>query len=201
MLAAVLIAIWSVRLGLHIVSRTIGGGDDPRYAAMMQEWGDDAGRRLFVFLQIQALCGLVLVAAVYLAAANPAPFPRLQDVAAIALLVAAMVGEAVADRQLARCRRERVRICESGMWRWSRHPNYFFEWLGWCAWPLLAIDLSGAHPWGWLALAAPAMMYWLLVYASGIPPLEVHMLATRGEAFRAYQRRVNAFFPGPRRQG
>jgi steroid 5-alpha reductase family enzyme len=79
----------------------------------------------------------------------------------------------------------------------SRHPNYFFEWMGWFAYAIIAIDFSGGYPWGWLALAGPALMYWLLVHASGIPPLEAHMLRSRGQAFRDYQHRVNAFWPGP----
>jgi steroid 5-alpha reductase family enzyme len=81
----------------------------------------------------------------------------------------------------------------------SRHPNYFFEWLGWFAYAVIAIaiDLTCSYPWGWLAVAGPVLMYWLLVHASGIPPLEAHMLRSRGDAFRAYQQRVNAFWPGP----
>ena len=66
------------------------------------------------------------------------------------------------------------------------------------AYAAIAID-SGNFAWGWVALCGPAMMYWLLVYASGIPPLEAHMLRSRGAAFRAYQARVNAFWPGPPR--
>jgi steroid 5-alpha reductase family enzyme len=88
-------------------------------------------------------------------------------------------------------------VMEIGLWRYSRHPNYFFEWLGWCAWPLLAITM--AFGWSWLSLLAPLLMYWLLVHVSGIPPLERHMLASRGDKFRALQARVNAFFPGPRK--
>lgn len=200
--AGVLIGLWSLRLALHIASRTHGGGgDDPRYAAMAATWGERAGWRMFLFLQSQAAAALVLVIAVRLAAINPAPFPRIADFIAVALLVAGIAGAALADWQLARFRRgaRPGAICETGLWRWSRHPNYFFEWLGWCAWPLLAIAHPGEHPWGPLALAAPVMMYWLLVEVSGIPPLEQHMLASRGAAFSAYQRRVNAFFPGPRR--
>jgi steroid 5-alpha reductase family enzyme len=89
--------------------------------------------------------------------------------------------------------------CDVGLWGWSRHPNYFFEWLGWLAYPLLAIDLSGAYLWGWAALLGPACMYWLLVHVSGIPPLEAHMLERRRDEFRAHQARTNAFFPAPPR--
>jgi steroid 5-alpha reductase family enzyme len=108
----------------------------------------------------------------------------------------------VADRQLKAFvadPKNKGKVADTGLWSYSRHPNYFFEWLGWFAYVLIALDVFGAYGWWPLALLAPAMMYWLLVHASGIPPLEEHMLRSRGEAFRAYQARVNAFFPGPRK--
>ena len=89
----------------------------------------------------------------------------------------------------------RGKICETGLWGWSRHPNYFFEWLGWVAFPLIA--LSGGDLIGLAAFAAPALMYVLLVHMSGVPPLEAHMERTRGAAFDDYRARVNVFFPGP----
>lgn len=199
---AALAAIWSGRLGIHILVRTLKGGDDPRYAALKQEWGAQANGRLFIFLQIQAAAGLVLVIVAMVAARNPQPFGTSGDWIGLAVALIALCGEAVADHQLAAFRAlpaNRERICDAGLWGYTRHPNYFFEWLGWLAYPLLAIDLAGTWPWGFLALAGPAMMYWLLVHASGIPPTERHMLATRRELFRAYQCRVNAFWPGPRR--
>lgn len=200
----VLIAIWSVRLGGHIGARTKSGGEDPRYAKFLAEWGASAAWKLFVFLQVQALAALVLVLAVGVAAGNPAPFPRLLDMIGIVIATVAIGGEALADAELARFREgpgAKTGVCESGLWRYSRHPNYFFEWFGWCAWLFFAVDPGGAFPWGWLAIPAPALMYWLLVHVSGIPPLEEHMLQSRGEKFRALQRRVNAFFPGPRHSG
>ncbi|WP_183864314.1 DUF1295 domain-containing protein [Rhizobium sp. BK399] len=199
--ALVIITAWSLRLGGHIGSRTRGGSEDPRYAKFMEEWGGRAAWRLFVFLQIQAVVAFVLVLAVYLAALNDAPFPRLID--GLWLLVAALslAGEAFSDLQLARFRKTpqaKTEICETGFWRYSRHPNYFFEWLFWCCWPFFAL---GPTPWSWLSLLAPLLMYWLLVRVSGIPPLEEHMMRSRGDKFRALQGRVNAFFPGPRKSG
>ncbi len=199
-IVAGLAAIWGLRLGLHIVARTRKGGDDPRYAELRKEWGSDFRRRLFWFLQIQAAAGFVLVIAIAAAAHNPAPDLRAGDWLGIAVLIVSLWGEAVADRQLRRFGSDpanKGRVCDVGLWGVSRHPNYFFEWLGWVAYPLIAIDLTGNYWWGWVALAAPAMMYWLLVHVSGIPPLEAHMLKSRGDRFRAYQARVNAFWPGP----
>jgi steroid 5-alpha reductase family enzyme len=197
-----LVVLWSLRLGGHIAHRSKGAAEDPRYADLAREWGPDFPRRLFQFLQVQAVCGFLLAVAIGLAGTNPAPFPALMDIAGFGVALIALVGEAVADAQLRAFRREKrvgKAVCEIGLWAYSRHPNYFFEWLFWCAIALLALDFSGNHLWGWFALVAPLMMYWLLVYASGIPPLEKYMLESRGDVFRAYQARVNAFFPGFRR--
>ena len=199
--AFVLIAAWSIRLGSHIFTRTKAGGEDPRYAKLIEDWGKAASSRLFLFLQIQAIAGLILVLAIYLAASNPSPVPHSLDLIGIVVALSALAGEAISDRQLSQFRKTpeaKTEICEEGFWRYSRHPNYFFEWLYWCAWPLLALTAPSSI--SWAALLAPAMMYWLLVYASGIPPLEDHMLRSRGDKFRALQRRVNAFFPGPRKE-
>lgn len=199
MLALGVIVLWALRLGGHIGARTRGGGEDPRYEKLIKDWGERAGLRLFLFLQVQALAAFVLVLAVYLAASNPAEFPRFIDMAALLVAVVALCGEALSDHQLSRFRKTpqaKTDVCETGLWRYSRHPNYFFEWLFWCAWPLVALSAFG---WSWLSLLAPLLMYVLLVHVSGIPPLEEHMLRSRGVKFRALQARVNAFFPGPRK--
>lgn len=200
-LAALFIACWSLRLGWHIVERTRKADDDPRYRAMMKAWGAQGPARLFRFLQAQAAVALVLVAAVMLSAHQPAAQFRLQDGLAFGLFLTGLGCEALADAQLRRFKRENAdsaALCNIGLWSWSRHPNYFGEWLSWCAWPLLAISL--AFPVGWLALLAPLFMYWTLVYASGIPPLEAHMQRSRPKAFAAYKQRTNAFFPRPPRK-
>jgi len=195
-----LAAFWALRLGLHIGGRTAGIADDPRYAKLRADWGSDAPRRMFIFLQQQAFVSVAFVGSMFVAAHNPDPVLRLQDFLGIVILLVALLGEALADWQLRQFKSDasnKGSVNDRGLWSWTRHPNYFFETLGWVAYPLFAIDL--AYPWGWLALAGPACMYWLLVYVSGIPPLEEHLLRTRGEAFRAYQRRTYAFFPAPPR--
>jgi steroid 5-alpha reductase family enzyme len=203
LVVAVMVLCWCLRLGLHITTRTRGVSDDPRYRQLIIQWGACAGRQLFWFLQTQAAVGIVLVVAIMLAAHNPDPAVRVQDVLGIAILIGAVIGEAVADRELRRFRAlpgNRHSVCDVGLWAWSRHPNYFFEWLAWIAYPMIAIDLAGHNPYGWIALAAPALIYWVLVHVSGIPPLEQHMLRSRGEVFRTYQHRTPAFFPWPMRK-
>jgi len=150
---------------------------------------------------VQAAAAWILVAVVVLAARNPAAAPRVADGLGGLLLIAAVCGEAVSDAQLRQFRAARGGgVCDTGLWGWSRHPNYFFEFMAWCAYPLLAIDFSRAYPAGLLSLAGPAMMFLLLRYVSGVPPLEAAMLERRGEAFRAYQARVSVFFPRPPRE-
>ncbi|MGE5387385.1 MAG: DUF1295 domain-containing protein [Hyphomicrobiales bacterium] len=202
-LVAALALAAALRLGVHIVARSLNAGEDPRYHALALEWGADFPRRLFWFLQIQAACAFLLSLAVFLAARNPAGFPAATDWLGALLSVVAILGEAWSDAVLARFRARRGpgrSVCMDGPWAYSRHPNYFFQWLGWLGLAVIAIDVTGAWPQGLLALLAPAFIYWLLAHVSGVPPLEKHMLASRGEAFRAYQTRVNVFFPGPRKR-
>lgn len=200
-IVAAVAGIWSLRLGLHIVARTAGGGEDPRYAALKEEWGDNWRARLFAFLQIQAAAAFLLATTIFLAARNPAPTFQWSDLAGIALLAVAVAGEGIADAQLSRFRRDpanKGKVCDIGLWGLSRHPNYFFQWLGWTGYAVVAIGPSGTWLWGWGSLAGPAFMYWLLTRASGIPPLEDHMMCSRGQAYADYRKRVNAFWPVPK---
>jgi len=204
LLVAAMAYAWALRLGLHIARRTLKTPDDPRYAKMRGEWGAAWPAKLYRFLMIQAGAAFLLSLSIMAAARNSASMLGWFDLAGLAILVASIIGAGVADRQLERFAANsanRGKVCNTGLWSWSRHPNYFFEWLGWTAYAVIALNPAGAGIWSLAGLIAPALMYWALVYQSGIPPLEEHMLRTRGEAFRAYQRRVNAFFPAPPKQG
>jgi steroid 5-alpha reductase family enzyme len=203
-LIAVMVAVWSIRLGSYLGVRVAGHAEDVRYNDFRRSWGADFQRRMFWFLQIQALAAIILAMCILLAARYPAPGIRIADWAGVLILAVAIGGEGIADGQLKRFRANPANkggICDAGLWGWSRHPNYFFEWLVWAAYAVMAADFSGAYLWGWLALFGPVSMYWLLVYVSGIPPLETLMLKSRGDAYRRYQARTHAFFPlPPRRQ-
>jgi len=150
--------------------------------------------RLFVFFQVQALVDVVLAVPFLVAMRKVGtPFDAL-DVAGVAVWVVAVVGESVADRQLARFRADpanRGRTCRAGLWRFSRHPNYFFEWVHWWAYVVLAL---GAPFW-WLTLVAPALMLYFLLKVTGIPATEAQALASRGDDYRDYQRTTSAFVP------
>jgi steroid 5-alpha reductase family enzyme len=202
LLVGTLALLWGARLGLYLTRRTLGGHrEDVRYARFRQEWGASFQPKLFWLLMIQALVAALLAFCVAVAARNPAPGVRLPDIAGIVVLVTALLGEALADRQMHGFRadvKNRGRVCDTGLWGASRHPNYFFECLAWCAYPFFAIGPN--WPWGFAALAGPVAMTWLLTRVSGIPPLEREMLADRGDAYRQYQAQVSAFVPLPSRR-
>ena len=150
-LVATLVAVWSLRLGSHIAIRTADITDDPRYAAFAKEWGVNSARRMFVFLQNQALGSIPLVFAIFVAARFPVDALRWQDGLGALILFTGIAGEALADAQLKRFRADpanKGRVCDAGLWRWSRHPNYFFEWFCWLAYPVIAlsVDYPFAYP-------------------------------------------------------
>jgi steroid 5-alpha reductase family enzyme len=192
-LIAGVIALWSLRLGSAIALRNAGAPEDARYATMHREWGGRYQIKMFGFLQLQALAAWPLIFAVRAAAGVTSPLGA-HDAMALAIALVAIGGEAIADQQLRAFRRRfpHGAVCDAGLWYYSRHPNYFFEAFGWCALPCFAFPTVAATA---IAFLAPATIYILLVYVSGIPPLEAHMLATHGERFREYQSRTSAFFP------
>src|SRR5215469_16350467 len=152
-LVAALVAIWSLRLGTHIAIRTAGISDDPRYAAFAKEWGVNSARRMFVFLQNQAFGSIPLVFAIFVAAHFPQASLRAQDYLGALILCTGIAGEALADAQLKSFRGKadnKGHICDVGLWRWSRHPNYFCEWFCWLAYPVIALSLH--YPWGFASL-------------------------------------------------
>lgn len=184
----------SGRLAWHLyVDRARSGVEDGRYAALRQRWGARSQRNFFWLFQVQALLDVVLSLPFLLACSSAAPWGAL-DVAALALGSIALAGEWIADRELGRFRAQagnRGRTCRVGLWRFSRHPNYFFQWLLWCAYALAA----ASAPLGWLAVASPLVMLFLILRVSGIPPTEAQALRSRGDDYREYQRTTSAFLP------
>jgi steroid 5-alpha reductase family enzyme len=201
LIAAVLAGVWALRLGLYITARVARSAEDARYAEFRQVWGKSYQLKLLLLVLAQPVVSAVLALAVALAARAPDPYLGLRDLIAVAVWIVAIFGETLADLQMARFKADpanRGGICDRGLWAWSRHPNYFFEWLVWWAYPIMAI--SPDAPASWLSLGAPVVMFLILRFVSGVPPLEKSMLASRGEAFRAYQARVSAFIPLPPRR-
>jgi steroid 5-alpha reductase family enzyme len=198
-LVAVLAGLWSARLTLHLAHRVRTEREDGRYAALRSRLADRFDRWMLVFFQAQALLATALSLVFLVPALAEHAGWRVWDALAVLVWIVALTGETLADRQLQAWRADpsnRGKTCRSGLWRFSRHPNFFFEWLHWIAYAVLAIGL----PFGWAVWLAPASMLFLILRVTGIPPTEEQALRTRGDDYRAYQRTTSAFFPWPPRR-
>ncbi len=198
-LLALMCGIWAFRLAVYILKdRILNGHEDSRYKRLRAHWGAAANRWFFFFFTAQSLLVVLFTLPFLPGAVKTAPL-GMTDLLAVILWMIAMGGEWLADRQLARFRNKpenRGAVCRDGLWNWSRHPNYFFEWIHWFAYVLLAIGAPGFG----LALIGPAAMYLFLMKVTGIPHVEREAVAKRGDRYREYQQTVNMLIPIPRKE-
>jgi steroid 5-alpha reductase family enzyme len=196
LLIAALVALWSIRLGSHLWRRVAAHHprEDGRYVQLRRDWANAFAVKMTGFFQLQALSVVLLSVPFLLPALNPAAGFHPLEIAGAVLWLLALAGEATADAQLAAfqaARTGRDRVCDVGLWRYSRHPNYFFEWLVWVAAFLFALG----SPHGWVAALAPVGMLFLLWRVTGIPLTEEQALRSKGDAYRRYQQTTSAFVP------
>ena len=192
---AAMMALWGTRLAWYLLrDRVIGRPEDGRYADLRARGSYAAAWKFFPFFQAQALIAVLLSFPAWVSAINPEPSLAVVEIMAVGLWLAALTGESVADRQLEAFKARpgnRGKTCRVGLWRYSRHPNYFFEWLVWVAYALFA----SASPYGWVAIGCPLLMLYLLFRVTGIPATEAQALRTRGDDYRQYQATTSAFVP------
>lgn len=195
-LVLALVAAWAVRLAAYLTARNWNAPEDHRYQAIRArnqpnfEW-----KSLYLVFGLQGLLAWIISAPLAAAVASPAPLGPL-DWAGAALAAFGIVFESVADAQLARFRRDPVgagQVLDRGLWRWSRHPNYFGECCVWWGFFLLAVAGGGA----WTAFS-PLIMTLLLLRVSGVSLLEKD-IGERRPAYRDYVARTSAFVPWPPR--
>jgi steroid 5-alpha reductase family enzyme len=195
LLVALMACLYAGRLGFFILfNRVIGKAEDARYRRLRQEWGQSERLKMFGYFQVQAMAVAAFSLPFLVAMQHPrAPF-GFEELVGFLLWIVAVTGEAIADWQLARFRAKpwnRDRVCREGLWLYSRHPNYFFEWLHWWTYVVMAINAPG-WPLTWIG---PLAMGWALLKATGIPLVEQQAITSRGEDYREYQRTTNAFVP------
>ena len=193
-IVAVLVGIWGLRLGFYLASRVLRETEDGRYRYLRGILGAWTQPVMFLFFQVQALWGLMFALPMWAAAQSVNPSLVWSDWVGIAIWAIAFFGEVQADRQLNRFRRDpdnRGKVCRIGLWRYSRHPNYFFEWLHWWAYVFIGLN----SPWWWVTVAGVVVMYVFLTRITGIPYTEQQALRSRGDAYRRYQETTNVFFP------
>ena len=199
-LIAAMFTAHGLRLGWHLAKRIIGEPEEGRYQQLRQDWGKNGNSarslnlKFLAFFEFQALLNAFLTLPLLLACFNPAPQFHTLEIAGAALFVIGIIGESTADAQLAAFKRNGANkggVCDVGLWRYSRHPNYFFEWLIWIAYAVFTV----ASPHGWIALAMPALMLHFLINVTGLKATEEQALRTKGERYRLYQARTSGFVP------
>ncbi|MDB4955924.1 MAG: 3-oxo-5-alpha-steroid 4-dehydrogenase [Myxococcales bacterium] len=194
---SLVVMLWSARLGVYLLWRGAATGpEEGRYSELRRRWQPNADRGFFALFQAQAALTAVLSIA-FVVPFIEAPWDGgLLRALAIVIAVAGIAGESVADLQLARWKRDpanRGMVCDVGLWGYSRHPNYFFEWCVWLGFAVYSLAFHG----GWIALLAQAIIFASIFGVTGIPPTENQAIRSKGDAYRAYQARVSKFVPRP----
>lgn len=191
----VLALLWGLRLGIYLWRRNHGKPEDGRYARFREEWGDKVDFNMYWFFQFQVLMALLLSVGFWVIAISPLTPAPWQIVLALIIWLVSVCGEGVADAQLQTWRENpanRGKACRHGLWRYSRHPNYFFECLHWLAY----LPLVAGAPWWGLALLPPLIMAWLLLRMSGLPITEAQAAKSRPD-YADYIAKTSAFIPWP----
>jgi len=192
---AAMAAVWGVRLSTYLLfARVIGHAEEGRYVQLRAEWKTRVPLRFLFFFEFQGLLDVVLSLPFLLACLDRnAPLGWLEKLGG-AIWIIGMAGEVMADAQLDRFKKNptnKGKTCRTGLWRYSRHPNYFFEWVVWMGYAVFAL----ASPWGWLGLISPALILYFLLGLTGIPATEAQALRSRGADYREYQQSTSAFVP------
>jgi len=201
LLIFLIVSVWSLRLVNYYIKRFQMGQDDRRYLAMLDNckvaFFTQIGNlklKIFCLFILQGLLVTILSLPFALMVQNQAPFFSTFEVFGLLIWMGGLIGETVADSQLHAFKQNSnnvSRVCEEGLWKYSRHPNYFFEWLVWIGYSLMALS----SPMGWLGIVSPILIVYLLLKVSGIPYAEEEALRTKGDAYRDYQQKTSAFFP------
>ncbi|MGH8252840.1 MAG: DUF1295 domain-containing protein [Steroidobacteraceae bacterium] len=196
LLTGALLAAWALRLALHITVRNWGHGEDRRYQQIRRNHEPGfAWKSLYIVFGLQAVLAWIISLPLLGSMAGDRP-PGWRDVPGVALWSVGFACEWLADSQLTRFRARKTHagaVLDTGLWRYSRHPNYFGECCQWWGFYLLAVS-AGA----WWTIVAPLLMTLLLLRVSGVALLE-RDIGARRPAYRDYVARTNAFIPGPRR--
>jgi steroid 5-alpha reductase family enzyme len=196
MLICGMIAIAGFRLGTHLMNRVVGHLDEEegRYKQLRKEWAPNPDRKFFWFFQMQAVSNVFLAIPFFIVVINTDLQLSILEYIGAGLWLIAFIGESLADHQLKQFKKDpanKGEVCDKGLWNYSRHPNYFFEWLMWVAYFVFAL----ASPYGYLAIISPLAILYLLLKVTGIPATEEQSLRSKGDKFRAYQKTTSVFVP------
>jgi steroid 5-alpha reductase family enzyme len=193
---SLMVLIWSMRLGIYLLIR-VGSHlqvEEGRYKRLREEWAPNPDRKFFFFFQSQALSNIYLAIPFFLIAFNKKPEMSVLEYAGIAVWAISILGEAIADGQLKKFKANAAnkgKVCDAGLWNYSRHPNYFFESMIWVGYFLMSLNAD----YGWLGILSPITILLLLFRVTGIPLTEQQALSSKGDAYKEYQRTTSVFVP------
>ena len=191
-----MVLIWGIRLGTHLAKRVVSQlhEEEGRYAQLRKDWAPGAEKKFFWFFQAQGFSNVLLAIPFFIVTQNKAPELSMLEYIGFSIWTFAIIGEATADWQLDLFKEDpdnKGKVCDTGLWYYSRHPNYFFEWLIWVSYFIFAL----ASPYGYLAILSPAIILYLLFNVTGIPATEEQSLRSKGALYAAYQQSTSVFFP------
>ena len=198
LVAGAILLIWSLRLGLHLERRIRKAHpeEDSRYAKLREVWVGRVPSAFFWFFQGQAASVVLLALPFLMIALDSDRAWSAWESAGLTVALIGICGESLADAQMTRFKSvnsDSRKICQTGLWRYSRHPNYFFESVIWFGFYIYACGSA----WGWTTIHAPAIITFLLLKVTGIPPTEASAVKRKGDAYRRYQQTTSAFIPWP----
>lgn len=184
--------LWYLRLSIHLIKRYRIEHEDSRYAFLRKHWNNKTQIKFFFFFQFQALLIWIFVLPAYWLGQIPFEW-QVNTITALLIGCVSLIGVSLSDQQLYRFKSKnlKTKVCDQGLWKYSRHPNYFFEWVHWFVYPILLINT----PYFYWALIYPILMLIFLLKLTGIPFSEQQSLINRGDSYRDYQNRTNKFFP------
>lgn len=185
--------LWAFRLCLLIIYRIRKFGVDGRYKALDKSFENNRSRKYFLFFMFQGVSLVILTLPVFILIGE-SEVNLIWGLFSSFLILIGLLGVIVADLQLQifiAKSENKGKVCEEGLWNYSRHPNYFFEWVYWCAIALFVLPF----PFGYTALLCPIGLFITMFFVTGIPPTEKQALLTKKDAYKKYQKTTSPFFP------
>ncbi|MEJ0032138.1 MAG: DUF1295 domain-containing protein [Bacteroidota bacterium] len=200
LLFVAMVVIWGMRLGIHLLMRVLKEEhEDVRYAALRKEWGERQNIFMLRFYYFQAILAVILSNPFVWVISNTNLQLTAFEVSGIIIWIVAVAGESIADAQLRSFKADpnnKGKVCDRGLWYYSRHPNYFFEWLIWVSFFVFSLG----SPYGYVSMICPILMLYFLLKITGIPYTETQSVKSKGQAYIEYQRTTSAFVPLPKKK-
>ncbi len=195
-LLLITVGLWSFRLGYYLTKRIYSHHphEDTRYIALREDYGQNYRFRFFIFFMLQAFSVSLLTFPLIFAFTNQNPEIHLLEYLGVAVWALALIGESIADKQLNSFKTNplnRGKTCDVGLWKYSRHPNYFFESVIWWGYYLMLLGAGNIY-WG---IYSPLIILFILLKVTGVPPSEAQALKSRGDEYRRYQETTSVFVP------